>query len=109
MSPTPISPTITLLARRRPDDEPDGTIDTQTATIIAGLYACAFTEDRGERSEDDIETVTGVAADVSDYLLSTGTFSAMTGHKCSNGSPSTRTSCTPATLTLDQLPDAHRR
>jgi hypothetical protein len=54
--------------------DPDGTIETSVATTIAGLYACAFatTAQRDGRSEDDIERLTSVAADVSDYL-STGT------------------------------------
>jgi hypothetical protein len=49
--------------------EPDGTIQSDVATTAAGVYACSATLGL---SEKDIERLTQVALDVSDYLT-TGT------------------------------------
>lgn len=51
---------------------PDGTIETPIAATIAGVHACASAEPDAQRTEEDIERLTQVAADISDYL-STGT------------------------------------
>lgn len=51
---------------------PDGTIQTQVAAVIAGVYACASATSAAQERQSDIERRTQVAADISNYL-STGT------------------------------------
>jgi hypothetical protein len=51
---------------------PDGTIQTPIAATIAGVHACASAEPDAQRTEEDIERLAQVAADISNYL-STGT------------------------------------
>jgi hypothetical protein len=89
---------------------PDGTIHTQVATTIAGLYAC--TTPGTQRTEKDIEKLTQVAADISDFLSTgtpAGTLSGMSGHDVQQWIAQHQKQLHTCTLTPDQLPSTQAR
>lgn len=91
---------------------PDGTIQTQVADTIAGVYACAFATPADRQSEEDTERITQVATDISDYLSTGRPAGTLTGMSVSDvrqwltqHQPQLHT----CTLTPDQLPHAQAR
>lgn len=89
---------------------PDGTTHTQVATTIAGLYAC--TTPGTQRTEEDIEKVTQVAADISDFLSTgtpVGTLSGMSGQDVRQWIAKHQKQLHICTLTPDQLPSTQAR
>jgi hypothetical protein len=89
---------------------PDGTIHTQVATTIAGLYAC--TTPGTQRTEKDIEKLTQVAADISDFLSTGtpgGTLSGMSGPDVQQWIAQHQKQLHTCTLTPDQLPSTQAR
>lgn len=89
---------------------PDGTIHTQVATTIAGLYAC--TTPGTQRTEKDIEELTQVAADISDFLSTgtrAGTLSGMSGQEVQQWIAQHQKQLHTCTLTPDQLPSTQAR
>ena len=92
---------------------PDGTIQTQVADTIAGVYACASAASADqERRPVDITRRTRIAADVSNYL-STGTpsdtFAAMSVAEVRQWITQHQEQLHTCTLTPDQLPQAQTR
>jgi hypothetical protein len=89
---------------------PDGTIDTQVATAVAGLYAC--TTPGTQHTEKDIEKLTQTAADISDFLSTgtpAGTLSGLSGHDVQQWIARHQKQLQTCTLTPDQLPSTQAR
>lgn len=91
---------------------PDGTIQTQVADTIAGVYACAFATPANRQSEEDTERITQVAIDISDYLSTgrpVGTLTGMSVSEVRQWLTQHQPQLHTCTLTPDQLPHAQAR
>ena len=91
---------------------PDGTIQTEIASTVAGLYGCAFAapDVQAQWTEDEMEQITQVALDLTDYL-STGT---PVGHFASMPAPDIQRwiaqhqqQLQTCVLTPDEFPNRH--
>jgi len=91
---------------------PDGTIQTQVAAVIAGVYACASATSAAQERQSDIERRTQVAADISNYLSTgtpSGTLATMPVTDVRQWIIQHQEQLHTCTLTPDQLPMARTR
>lgn len=92
---------------------PDGTIQTEIAATMAGLYSCAFADTTVQEqwTGKEMETLTQVAADLTDYLSSgtpTGVFATMPSSRIQEWIAQHQDQLHTCTLTPDNFPDARR-
>jgi hypothetical protein len=91
---------------------PDGTIQTQVAATIAGIYTCPATASNSDGPKTDIEAVTRVATDIGAYLstgIPSGTLSAMSTADVQQWIAQHQEQLHTCALTPDQLPGARNR
>jgi hypothetical protein len=91
---------------------PDGTIQTQIAAVIAGVYACASAASADQERQSDIEGRTQVAADISNYLstgATSGTLATMSVTDVRQWIIQHQEQLHTCTLAPDQLPMARTR
>jgi hypothetical protein len=88
--------------------EPDGTIESEIATTAAGVYACA----ESQLSEEDIQRLTQVSLDVSEYLRTgtpIGTLSTMSAAEVREWLARHQDQLHACTLDPDRLPGSRAR
>jgi hypothetical protein len=84
--------------------QPEGGVQNQVATTVAGIYACST---YGHRSEEDAERITQVAADLNHYLETgtpSGVLAGMSAADVRHWVARHQDRLHACTLTLDQLP-----
>jgi hypothetical protein len=84
--------------------QPEGGVQNQVATTVAGIYGCST---NAHRSEEDTERITQVAADLGDYLATgtpSGALAGMSAADVRQWVARHQDRLHACTLTIDQLP-----